>query len=163
MPVFLEDLHFPSSPGVYLFKTIDDRVLYIGKATRLNEKIRSYFAQQPDRAMIPELVERSNQVDFIVTASAQDALILERNLIRERTRAGLEAARARGRMGGRPKSIDRKTFAMALQLYEAKQSSVGEICERLGIKARTFYRYLKAERERASLSDPLSESVGSSS
>ena len=83
MPVLLEDLHFPSSPGVYLFKTNEERVLYIGKATRLNERIRSYFSQQPDRAMIPELVERSTQVDFIVTASAQDALILERNLIRE--------------------------------------------------------------------------------
>lgn len=83
MPVALDDLHFPSSPGVYLFKNQNDRVLYIGKATRLNERIRSYFALNPDRAMIPELVERSTQIDFIVTSTAQDALILERDLIRQ--------------------------------------------------------------------------------
>jgi excinuclease ABC subunit C len=83
VPVALDDLHFPSSPGVYLFKNQNDRVLYIGKATRLNERIRSYFALNPDRAMIPELVERSTQIDFIVTSTAQDALILERDLIRQ--------------------------------------------------------------------------------
>jgi len=81
--VALDDLHFPSSPGVYLFKNQNDRVLYIGKATKLNERIRSYFAQNPDRAMIPELVEKSTHIDFIVTSTPQDALILERDLIRQ--------------------------------------------------------------------------------
>ncbi|MDA1168522.1 MAG: excinuclease ABC subunit UvrC, partial [archaeon] len=83
MSVALDDLHFPSSPGVYLFKNQNDRVLYIGKATKLNERIRSYFAQNPDRAMIPELVEKSTHIDFIVTSTPQDALILERDLIRQ--------------------------------------------------------------------------------
>ena len=68
---------------------------------------------------------------------------LERNLIRERTKAGLEAARARGRKGGRRKAIDDKTMSMALTLYNEKKLSVQEICDRLTIKTRTFYRYLE--------------------
>jgi DNA invertase Pin-like site-specific DNA recombinase len=70
---------------------------------------------------------------------------LERNLIRERTRAGLASARQRGRCGGRPKAIDAETFAMAVQLYQARTTSVQSICTRLGIARRTFYRYLAAQ------------------
>jgi DNA invertase Pin-like site-specific DNA recombinase len=71
---------------------------------------------------------------------------LERNLMRERTLAGLASARRRGRKGGRRKAIDPKTFEMALQLYEARTSSVQRICTRLGIARRTFYRELAAHR-----------------
>jgi DNA invertase Pin-like site-specific DNA recombinase len=71
---------------------------------------------------------------------------LERNLMRERTLAGLASARRRGRRGGRRKAIDPQTFAMALQLYEARTSSVQRICTRLGIARRTFYRALAAHR-----------------
>jgi DNA invertase Pin-like site-specific DNA recombinase len=69
---------------------------------------------------------------------------LERNLIRERTMAGLVSARRRGRCGGRPKAIAPETFAMALQLYEARTTPVQRICQRLGIARRSFYRYLAA-------------------
>jgi DNA invertase Pin-like site-specific DNA recombinase len=51
---------------------------------------------------------------------------LERNLIRERTRAGLKAARARGRNGGRPKAIDPKTFNMALEIYNSKKQRLAK-------------------------------------
>jgi DNA invertase Pin-like site-specific DNA recombinase len=71
---------------------------------------------------------------------------LERNLIRERTLAGLASARRRGRWGGRPRAIDPETFAMALQLYHAQTSSVQSICMRLGIARRTFYRYVATQR-----------------
>jgi DNA invertase Pin-like site-specific DNA recombinase len=68
---------------------------------------------------------------------------LERNLIRERTKTGLKAARARGKNGGRPKAIDQKTFDIAMQLYNDGNISVTAMCKRLGIVKRTFYRYLK--------------------
>jgi DNA invertase Pin-like site-specific DNA recombinase len=71
---------------------------------------------------------------------------LERNLIRDRTLAGLASARQRGRKGGRRRAIDPKTFEMALQLYEARRSSVQSICARLSIARRTFYRELAAHR-----------------
>jgi DNA invertase Pin-like site-specific DNA recombinase len=71
---------------------------------------------------------------------------LERNLIRERTMAGLASARQRGHYGGRPRAIAPDTFAMALQLYEARMTSVQRICQRLGIARRSFYRYLAAHQ-----------------
>ena len=71
---------------------------------------------------------------------------LERNLIRERTMAGLAAARARGRHGGRPKALDEEGFAMALELYQGNKNSVGAISTRLGVAKRTLYRYLERDR-----------------
>ena len=85
----------------------------------------------------------TGQFFFHVTGAFAE---LERNLACERTMAGLASARRRGRKGGRRKAIDPKTFAMALQLYEAQTSSVQSICERLGMARRTFYRYLAAHR-----------------
>jgi len=67
----------------------------------------------------------------------------EYDLIHERTRAGLAAARARGKCGGRPKALDAKHAGLASVLYHAKELSVKEICVLLGIGKTTFYRYLK--------------------
>ena len=76
-------LEMPRKPGVYLFRRSDDRVMYVGKATDLRSRVRSYFVATPDREMIPLLVRASDRIDFIVTKSPSDALILERQLIRE--------------------------------------------------------------------------------
>ena len=66
----------------------------------------------------------------------------ERNLIRERTRAGLAAARARGR----PKSLDAAKRAIAVNLYDEKKHSVKEICEVMGVSKPTLYKYIQAAR-----------------
>lgn len=68
----------------------------------------------------------------------------ERNLIRERTQAGLRAAKARGRLGGRPKLDPEKARAIK-QLMKDEKNSVGDICKTLGISRTTFYRYAKAK------------------
>ena len=68
----------------------------------------------------------------------------EREIIRERTRAGLQSARARGRNGGRRKKLTAKQVEMARSLYASKTHSVEEICKTLGIGRTTFYRYLGA-------------------
>ena len=78
-----DSLEMPRKPGVYLFRRSDDRVMYVGKATDLRSRVRSYFAANPARDMIPLLVRDSDSIDFIVTKSPSDALILERQLIRE--------------------------------------------------------------------------------
>jgi DNA invertase Pin-like site-specific DNA recombinase len=68
----------------------------------------------------------------------------ERDLIRERTQAGLLAARARGRRGGRPRALDSAAkIAMAQQLHQDKSNSIQEICASLHISRATLYRYLK--------------------
>jgi DNA invertase Pin-like site-specific DNA recombinase len=70
----------------------------------------------------------------------------ERNLIRERTLAGLEAARARGRKGGKPKlTADNRKVAAAKALYKDKNRSISDICHALNISRATFYRYLNME------------------
>ena len=83
MPVTLDMVDLPAKPGVYLFRTSNQRVLYVGKATVLAQRVRSYFSSNPDRAMIPELVDRSDEIECIVTNSPHEALILERHLIRQ--------------------------------------------------------------------------------
>src|SRR5919197_4244076 len=67
----------------------------------------------------------------------------ERDLIRERTNAGLQAARARGRKGGRPKALTPKKTAHARELYNNKNNSISEICKTLNISRTTLYRYIK--------------------
>lgn len=72
----------------------------------------------------------------------------ERNLIRERTQAGLVAARARGRMGGRPKRLDPTKRALALKLYHERNHTIEQICQMMGISKSTLYNYLdKAESD----------------
>jgi DNA invertase Pin-like site-specific DNA recombinase len=66
----------------------------------------------------------------------------ERNLIRERTRAGLEAARARGRKGGRPRKLDSKKAELACSLYDEKRRNIKEICGFFRISKPTLYAYL---------------------
>ncbi len=72
----------------------------------------------------------------------------ERNLIRERTQAGLQAARARGRKGGRPKSLNKDKQALAAKLYDEKKHTVDQICEMMGISKPTLYKYIEAARSR---------------
>src|SRR5215211_6561823 len=68
----------------------------------------------------------------------------ERDLTRERTHAGLAAARARGRIGGRPKKLDDpKQVALAQSLYDGGQTDVATICRTLGISRATLYRYIE--------------------
>ena len=67
----------------------------------------------------------------------------ERDIIRERTMAGLAAARARGRVGGRPKIMDKGKVKLARTLVADDTRSIGEICEILGVSKATLYRYLK--------------------
>ncbi len=64
----------------------------------------------------------------------------ERNLIRERTMAGLAAARARGRMGGRPKSLGESQVKVAIALAKEGNLTIQEICKQVGCSRSTYYR-----------------------
>jgi len=68
----------------------------------------------------------------------------ERDLIRERTNAGLAAARARGRVGGRPRKLKTSgKVLLARQMFADQSHSIPEICAALGISRATLYRYVK--------------------
>ena len=76
--------HLPDGPGVYLWKSGDGKILYVGKAKKLRSRVRSYFAQ--DHGESPRtrhLVNQIRDLDTIVVPSEAHALILEANLIKE--------------------------------------------------------------------------------
>lgn len=66
----------------------------------------------------------------------------ERELIRERTNAGLASARSRGRMGGRPKAMTVKQLRIAQTMLKDTKTTVKEVCETLQVSKTTLYRYL---------------------
>jgi excinuclease ABC subunit C len=76
----------PAKPGVYLFKDIEGKVIYVGKAANLKSRVRSYFGS-PSKlsAKIQRLVANMQDFEFIVTNSEQEALILECNMIKKYT------------------------------------------------------------------------------
>ncbi len=69
----------------------------------------------------------------------------ERDIIRERTTAGLAAARARGRVGGRPRALTPKQANIAQALYTDKNNSIADICQTLTISRATLYRYIQVK------------------
>ena len=72
----------------------------------------------------------------------------ERDIIKDRTKAGLNAARVRGRLGGRPKAkmLDNpKKVALAQSLYENRNNTIDEICKTLNVSRATLYRYIKTK------------------
>lgn len=71
----------------------------------------------------------------------------ERDLIRERTKSGLEAARARGRKGGRKPSLSPKKIEVARKMYADGDSTVAEIARVLGVSRATIYRHLGDVRQ----------------
>jgi DNA invertase Pin-like site-specific DNA recombinase len=79
---------------------------------------------------------------YVASAFAE----MERDILIERTQAGLQAARTRGRKGGRPKSqlSNEKKLQMAKQMYEDKKIPVADIYKSLGIPRSTFYKYVKS-------------------
>lgn len=76
----------PDSPGVYLFKNSRGKILYIGKATSLRSRVRSYFAGnilETRGQLIEAMVGLAKKVDFVQTDTVLEALLLEANLIRK--------------------------------------------------------------------------------
>ena len=73
---------FPDAPGVYLFKDSRGRVLYVGKADVLRDRVRAYFGPSLDVRHI-RMVERSERVEFAVTGSISEAYLLEASLIKQ--------------------------------------------------------------------------------
>jgi DNA invertase Pin-like site-specific DNA recombinase len=70
----------------------------------------------------------------------------ERGVIRERTHAGLKAARARGRNGGRPRKLSRKSAELALTMLGDPNNRIDDICATVGISRATLYRYAKTAK-----------------
>lgn len=75
--------HFPTSPGVYIMKNDKEKIIYVGKAKNLRNRVKQYFTGGDGREMIPYLVAQVAEIDTIVVRSEKEALILENNLIKK--------------------------------------------------------------------------------
>ena len=76
--------NLPASPGVYLMKDGKHKVIYVGKAKNLKNRVRSYFQKSTDDRLYTEyLVRRVADIDFVLTETEKEALILENNLIKQ--------------------------------------------------------------------------------
>lgn len=71
----------------------------------------------------------------------------ERDLIRDRTNAGLKAARARGRLGGRPPLLDERQIDRLVKLYDEMRTSVKELCKMFGISKPSLYNYINSRKK----------------
>lgn len=81
-----DKLKFPENPGVYLWRDKDDKILYIGKATSLRDRVRSYFSPDVIKTRGPHIVDmvfKASTVTYQETMNALEALILEANLIKK--------------------------------------------------------------------------------
>ncbi|XHX75702.1 MAG: recombinase family protein (plasmid) [Stenomitos frigidus ULC029] len=83
----------------------------------------------------------------------------ERNLIRERTQAGLQAARARGRKGGRRQKLTQQQIDMGRSLAADPKRSVSSICQHLEISRPTFYRYIYLNTDPKREPDPSAKTT----
>lgn len=72
----------PNLPGVYIFKDADSKPIYIGKAKSLKKRINSYFKSNNRDLKIVELIRESDDIEYIITKSEQEALLLEAELIK---------------------------------------------------------------------------------
>ena len=128
-------------------------VLVIWKLDRLGRSLKNLVE------LVQQLMENDIGLcslnDPIDTSNPQGRLIFnifasltefERDVIVERTQAGLSAARARGRLGGRPRGLSKSSEATACAaetLYKEKKLSVIDICKKLSISKNTLYKYLR--------------------
>src|SRR5438105_987209 len=73
----------PDTPGVYMFRDSKTQVIYVGKALRLRDRLRSYFTPgYAETARVSELIRRATDFEFVTTANEVEALVLENNLIK---------------------------------------------------------------------------------
>lgn len=76
----------PKKPGVYIFKNSKDKIIYIGKAKNIYNRVRSYFSEKSRHFLYmkpPDFIQQIKSVDYIITGNEAEALILEGNLIKK--------------------------------------------------------------------------------
>ena len=115
----------------------------LGRSTfKLLELTAQFEAGGIDLISIVDGIDTSTPVGRFFFRTMASIAELERDIIVERTQAGLKAARARGRVGGRP-TTPKKDIEHALSLYDSKVYAVPEIVERTGVSKATLYRAIK--------------------
>ena len=123
--------------------------LVVWRLDRLGRSLKDLIARveemkqhQVEFRSLTENIDTSNSGGKFMFHVFSALAEFERDLIRERTLAGLTAARARGRLGGRPRAMAEEKIKMAASLMKDPSVSVKEICRNLGVSRTTLYRYI---------------------
>lgn len=139
-------------PGLETIKTILRKgdTLIVWRLDRLGRSLKDLidwmnYLEQNEVAFssLQESINTSTPTGKLIFHIFGALAEFERNLIRERTKAGLAAARSRGRLGGRKKSLSEAQRKMVFDLHQGKKHSVKEICERFEISKPTLYKYVR--------------------
>ena len=127
--------------------------LVVWKLDRLGRSIQHLI--QTVNALLDKKIGFKSLQENIDTATSGGKLIFhifsalaefERDLIQERTQAGLKAARVRGKMGGRPPLLDTRQINRMIEMYDEQKNTVAEICKIYNISRPSFYNYLNNRR-----------------
>lgn len=114
----------------------------LGRSTKdLIELTETFQSKGVNLVSLKESINTNSPTGKLLFTLMSAIAQFERDVIADRTREGLKAARARGRMGGRPRA-DPEQVKKAVKLYKTKQYSIKEIEELTGIKKSTLYRNL---------------------
>lgn len=131
-----------------------DDTLIVWKLDRLGrslphlvETVRDLLARGVGFKSLQENIDTTTSGEKLIFHIFASLAEFERDIIRERTNAGLYAARARGRKGGRPKGVDEKKMKAALSLKKDLDRSIKDICEIVGISRNTYYKYTRSEEK----------------
>ncbi len=115
----------------------------LGRSTKDLIELVEYFENKEVKLIsLKESFDTNTPQGKLMLTVFQAFSQFERDLIAQRTKEGLESARARGRKGGRP-TVKEKHIEKALNLYDSKQYSISEIVEMTGISQATLYRYIR--------------------
>ena len=158
--IFVDKISGSKSERPGLIKCLDflqpDDTLVIWRLDRLGRSLKHLIGivEQLQEKNIGFKSIRDGHID---TTTASGELVFnifsslaqfEKRLIQERTKAGLKAARARGRLGGRPPlSTNNPKVLAAKQMHQNMNISIDEICKELGVSKPTLYRYLSMKTE----------------
>lgn len=107
------------------------------------EMIASFRARSVELRSLNETLDTRTPTGAFTTVILSAVAALERDVLRQRTRAGIEAAKLRGRVGGRPRSVTDEQLEMARHLLRDPENSVAAVCRSLGIAKSSFYRITK--------------------
>lgn len=141
-PAFTEMLNYLREGDTVVVYKLDR----IGRSTKhLVDLINDFQERGVNFVSINENIDTTTAMGKLVFTIFSGLAQFERDIISERTKSGLDAARARGRNGGRPKKGQSK-LNMAFRMYDSKEYSIKEILDASGVSRATFYRYLNERK-----------------
>lgn len=111
--------------------------------------VNDFHARGVNFVSLKENIDTTSATGKLVFHIFASLAEFERDMLSERTKAGLESARVRGRKGGRP-SKDNSKVKLALKMYDSKDYSLPQITEATGVSKATLYRYIKERAQKQS-------------